>query len=76
MNKYKLTIRYAAPFTDESEFEVIRFSTYSEALSLATLRVGVEVEVQEDCLWPGVLAMLRGTVGGQVFALATIEVSA
>jgi len=78
MNRYKLTIRYAHPLQDEfeSEFEVMKFSTYSEALSLARERVGAEVELDEDSFWPGLLAKLRGTVGGVLFALATIEVSA
>jgi hypothetical protein len=76
MNQYKVMIRYAAPLSDESEFEVTKFSTYSEALQYAYDRVGTEVELDEDSFWPGLLAKLRGTVSGQVFALATIEVSA
>lgn len=75
MNRYKVMIRWAAAF-DDSPFEVTKFSTYSEALDYASAHIGTEVELDEDSFWPGLLAKLRGTVAGQVFALATIEVAA
>jgi hypothetical protein len=74
MNKYKLTVRYNDLTDEYGVTDTIVFKTYDGALDEAEALVGTSCHVHEDDIVHGLLATIRGTVGGQPFGLATIEV--
>lgn len=69
-DKYKVSVFYSTNEITENVFD-----TYTEALAFAQYHVGVEVDLYEDSSLPGYLALLRGRVGGFVYAFAEITVS-